>query len=122
LEASRSDGEGGLGPPHPFFAVTRTLTLHLDEFLQGAVGGYVVRTATRYWLADRDSGRPAWRPPRFRRGADLSGAPLSVGIDDDTWAALEEEAQRHGLDAELLAEHALLYFLADLDSGRAREA
>jgi len=34
------------------------------------------------------------------------------------WDALEEEALRQGLDAELLAEHALLYFLADLDSGR----
>jgi hypothetical protein len=132
LEASRSDGEGGLGPPHPFFAVTRTLTLHLDEFLQGAVDGYarergdtpssIVRTAARYWLADRDSGRPAWRAPRFRRDAGLSGESMRVGVDDETWEALEEEGRRQGLDAELLAEHALLYFLADLDSGRARES
>jgi hypothetical protein len=130
LEASRSDGEGGLGPPHPFF-VTRTVTLHLDEFLQGAVDGYarergdtpssIVRTAARYWLADRDSGRPAWRAPRFRRDAGLSGESMRVGVDDETWEALEEEGRRQGLDAELLAEHALLYFLADLDSGRARE-
>jgi hypothetical protein len=46
---------------------------------------------------------------------------MRVGVDDETWAALEEEGRRQGLDTELLAEHALLYFLADLDSGRARE-
>jgi predicted transcriptional regulator len=108
--------------------VTRDLTLHLDEFLRGALDGYarerhdspssIVRMAALYWLADRDSGRTAWRAPRFRRDAGLSGESMRVGVDDETWQALEEEALRQGVDAELLAEHALLYFLADLDSGR----
>ena len=42
-----------------------------------------------------------------------------VDLDEDTLEALEEEAQRHGMATHRLAEHALLYFLADLDSGRA---
>jgi hypothetical protein len=39
-------------------------------------------------------------------------------LDDATWRALAEEAQRQSVRAETLAVHAVLYFLADLDSGR----
>jgi predicted transcriptional regulator len=108
--------------------VTRSVTLHIDQFLQEALDGYakerrgsassVVRMAALYWLADRDSARPSWRVPRFRREPGVSGDAVRVGVDDDTWRALEEEAVRQGVDPEVLAEHALLYFLADLDSGR----
>jgi hypothetical protein len=108
--------------------VTRSLTLHIDEFLQETLDGYarerrgsassVVRMAALYWLGDRDAGRPAWRAPRFRRGAVAAGGGVRVGLDEDTWHALEDEGRRQGVDAEALAEHALLYFLADLDSGR----
>jgi predicted transcriptional regulator len=108
--------------------VTRQLTLHLDGFLQDALDGFarerdgspstVVRMAALYWLADRDSERPGWRAPRFRRGGGRSGESVRVALDEDTWGALEEEARRQTVDAELLAEHAVLYFLADLDSGR----
>jgi hypothetical protein len=108
--------------------VTRRLTLHLEEFSQEALQGYakehrdspgsVVRLAALYWLADRESGRSAWRFPRFQRGAGGVAGGVRVGVDDDIWHALEDEAARQGVDAELLAEHAVLYFLADLDSGR----
>jgi hypothetical protein len=108
--------------------VTRSVTLHLEEFFQDALQGYaaehqgspasVVRQAALYWLADRDSGRPSWRAPRFRRGAPAGGETVQVGLDDDTWQALEGEGRRQGVDAAALAEHAVLYFLADLDSGR----
>jgi hypothetical protein len=108
--------------------VTRSVTLHLEEFLQDALQGYaaehrgspasVVRLAALYWLADGESGRPSWRIPRFRRSAPAAGEAVKVGLDDDTWQALEEEGRRQGVDAVLLAEHAVLYFLADLDSGR----
>jgi predicted DNA-binding ribbon-helix-helix protein len=112
--------------------VTRSLTLHLDEFLQGALDGYArehdgsassaVRMAALYWIADRDSGRPAWRAPRFRRPADGdSGGALRVVLDDEIWQTLEGEAQRQNVRTELVAEHAVLYFLADLDSGRVAE-
>jgi predicted DNA-binding ribbon-helix-helix protein len=108
--------------------MTHSLTLHLDEFLQDALEDYarerhgsassVVRLAALYWLADRGGDRPAWRVPRFRRDAAVAGAEVGVALDDDTWAALEEEARQQGLRPELVAQHAVLYFLADLDSGR----
>jgi hypothetical protein len=107
--------------------MTRNVKLQLDEFGQqlldrfvargeGTASG-VLRTAAMYYLNDRDSGRPAWRAPRFRpRAAPDPG--LKVAFDDETWAALEEEAARQGVEPEDLAVHGLLYFLADLESGR----
>ena len=35
-----------------------------------------------------------------------------------TWGALSEEADRQGVATDVLAIHALLYYLADIDSGR----
>ena len=103
--------------------------LELDDFgreaLEAQVRGgssrdAVIRTAARYYLADRGSGRIAWRPPRFARRDDYpAGTVTDVELDQDTMEALETEARRHGMAPERLAEHALLYFLADLDSGRA---
>jgi hypothetical protein len=86
----------------------------------GSSGAAVVRTAARYYLADRGSGRIAWRPPRFLRAADQRGSAVTdVKLDKDTREALEKEARRNGLALDQLAEHALLYFLVDLRTGRA---
>jgi hypothetical protein len=80
----------------------------------------VVRTAARYYLADRGSGRVAWRPPRFLRAEDGRASTVTdVELDEDTMEALEKEARRQGLALDRLAEHALLYYLADLSTGRA---
>ena len=108
-------------------AMTRNVTLHLDEFGQQSLDRLMhegegspaaaFRTAALYYLADRDSGRAAWRAPRFRSRTP-SGEGLRVVFDDDTWASLGEEAERQNVETEELAVHALLYFLADFDSGR----
>jgi hypothetical protein len=105
------------------------LTLELDEFGREALAAQMrsgssrealIRTAARYYLADRDSGRVSWRPPRFIwKQAWPARAVTEVQFDEETCEALEAEAGRHDLPAGRLAEHALLYFLADLDSGRA---
>jgi hypothetical protein len=107
--------------------MTRNVTLHLDEFGQQSLDrltkegegspAAAFRTAALYYLADRESGRPAWRAPRFRSGSPSSGG-LRVNFDDQTWEALSEEAARQNVEAEELAVHALLYFLADFESGR----
>ena len=108
-------------------AMTRNVTLNLDAFGEqalerlGASGRGlptgVVRTAALYYLGDRDARRPAWRVPRIRsRPAGTPG--LEVEFDDETWSLLEAEADRQGVRPEELAVHALLYFLADFDSGR----
>jgi hypothetical protein len=110
--------------------MTRNVTLHLDEFGQQSLDRLVhegegspaaaFRTAALYYLADRDAGRPAWRAPRFRSKTP-TGEGLRIVFDDDTWAALEEEAARQRVETPELAVHALLYFLADFDSGRLTE-
>jgi hypothetical protein len=107
--------------------MTKSMTLRLDSFGRQALSEFaeersdsasaVVRTASLYYLADRDSGRPAWRIPRFMRNSpDVDG--FDVDLDDDTFAALRQEASGQGVEPSRLAEHALLYFLADLDGGR----
>ena len=73
--------------------------------------------ASIYYLNDRDSRRPAWLVPRVAADSQPS-RDLQVELDDATWGALSEEADRQGVPTDLLAMHALLYFLADIDSGR----
>jgi hypothetical protein len=107
--------------------MTKDVTLHLDEFGQRAFERLTthrkrstdagVRTACLYYLADRDSGRPAWRVPRFAE-VPRSGSILHVQLDDATGDALAEEAQGQGVTVEQLVLHAVVYHLADLDSGR----
>lgn len=111
--------------------MSKSMTLRLDRFGRQALAdfaeerrdsaGRVVRTASLYYLADRDSGRPAWRVPRFLRSSPQAGARLRVDLDDETWDALVREARGQGVDPARLAEHALLYYLADLDEGRLTE-
>ena len=106
------------------------LMLHVDEFalealernfaVQGGSTAAIVRTAVLYYLAERDSARQAWRYPRFAR-QDRPGGGREVEMDDETWAALDEEAGRQGVEPSQLAGHACLFFLADLDSGRLGE-
>lgn len=43
---------------------------------------------------------------------------LSVELDELAWGALLEEAQAMGLSVEELGSFAVLYYLADRDSGR----
>jgi hypothetical protein len=104
------------------------MMLRLDRFGQQALTdlaqerhdstGAIMRTASLYYLADRDSGRPAWRVPRFLRDAPEAGSGLTVDLDDETWDALAAEARGQGVEPSRLAEHAFQYFLADLDAGR----
>jgi hypothetical protein len=106
-----------------------SVRLELDDFGKEALEAQVragssrdavMRTAARYYLADRGSGRLAWRPPLFVRTGDRRArAVTDIELDQDTLEALEDVARRQGVAAHRLAEHALLYFLADLDSGRA---
>lgn len=43
---------------------------------------------------------------------------LTLRLDEFAWKATEEESTRLGVSARELATFALLYYLADLDSGR----
>jgi hypothetical protein len=105
-----------------------TLTLRLDRFGHDALDAYVrgsrgshaeaLETAVSYYLADSGSGRAGWPVPRAARAA-ASGEEIEVELDDRLYGELELEARRQGLAPGLLAGHAVMYFLADVDAGRA---
>jgi hypothetical protein len=107
----------------------RSMTLALGDFGRQAIEEQASRyglapeefvsRAAQYYLADRGLKRPARRTPRFRREA---GAPeeleLELDLDAGAWTALRQESKRQGVSLERVLEHAALYLLADLDSGR----
>jgi hypothetical protein len=105
------------------------LTLSLEEFgastLVGKAERYSVSTtrlaqqAVRYYLSDRDSGRMALRVPRLsQERARQPALELTLDLDADSWNELKQEAERQEVSVERLLEHAIIYFLADLDAGR----
>jgi hypothetical protein len=51
-------------------------------------------------------------------GTNKTSRELMFRLDDFTWNAVTEESLRLGVSAEDLARFSLLYYLADLDSGR----
>ena len=88
--------------------------------LQGGSASRVARLAAHYYLADSDDERPAWRVPSFADKVEPQRrrAGVRVELDDATWEALVQEARRQGVDICVLATHAVLYFMVDVDSGR----
>jgi hypothetical protein len=108
--------------------MSKSMTLRLDQFGRQALADFaderhdsaskVVRTASLYYLADRDSGRSAWRVPGFLQASPPGDERLEVDLDDETWTALAKEARGQGVDPARLAEHALLYYFADVEGGR----
>jgi hypothetical protein len=77
----------------------------------------LVHAAMVYYFADRDSGRPGWRVPRFA-AAPQNGNGVELELQNDEWDTLAEEARRQDADEERLLEHLTLYYLADLEAGR----
>jgi hypothetical protein len=92
----------------------------LEEYVRGTGGSHAaaLHTAVRYYLDDWDSGRPAWRVPSLAREAALTST-LEVELPDDLYDELERESRRQDVPADLLATHAVMYFLSDLGTGRA---
>jgi hypothetical protein len=109
------------------------MTLDLDQFGRTTLEsqaerhqvelGALLRQAAYYYLSDRESGRRGWRYPRFRRDepAAEAGFDIVVDVDDSTWRRFNAEAEAQDVSVERLLEHAALYFVADLNSGRVTE-
>jgi hypothetical protein len=105
-----------------------TVTLRLDRFGRDALDEYVrrgsaspalaLRTAVRYYLNDSKSRRASWPMPALGRDT-TPGEALEVELDEALHGRLEAEARRQDVAPDGLAVHALLYFLADYESGRA---
>ncbi len=84
----------------------------------GASEADTLHVAVRYYLGDAGSGRMAWRVPGDYAQPE-SNEELELAIDDDLHGELRRESQRQRVTPDVLAMHALMYYLADLDSGRA---
>jgi hypothetical protein len=107
--------------------VPRTLTLRLEPFEREALDAYgasqrvpperVVLTAVLYYLRQQPPKRGTWPIPAFRRDGPHRGPELEVELGEETEQALAKQAAAQGVDPEPLARHALLFFLADVDSG-----
>jgi hypothetical protein len=50
---------------------------------------------------------------------NMTGHSVTIELDEFGWHGLREEAERQGVSIEALVEHAAMYYLADLHSGRA---
>jgi hypothetical protein len=106
----------------------RRLTLRLGPFEREALDRYgnsqrvtavqVIRTAVLYYLRERDSDRLEWRMPELARAQPGGATAVEVEVEEETWRSLVEEAAAQSTDSETLARHALLFFLADVESGR----
>ena len=105
----------------------KALTFQLDTFGRDALDEFVgrrrhsrsaaVRVASLYYLADREGGRPGWLVAPSGTGSS-DASDVTIRLDRETWAALQGEAARQSVSAADLTRHAVLYFLADVDSGR----
>jgi hypothetical protein len=92
----------------------------LEEHLRGSgeSEAEALDVAVRYYLADAGSGRMAWRVPGDYGQRDPD-EELTLSLDDDLHGRLRRESRRQHVTPDVLAMHALMYYLADLDSGRA---
>lgn len=106
----------------------RPLAIGLSRFAFEALAGGAeedaervasrVQLAVRYYLADRDRGRPGWRYPAFLRDREAKEErTLDLRIDDVLWRSFKAEAGSQGVSTQRLVEHAVLYFAADIESG-----
>ena len=88
---------------------TRRLDLSVEEFVAGAA---------RYFLAEDDAERPARRLPDANVRAQAEAVDVDLDLEMGTWRALDAECRRQGVTREELLVHAVLFLIADLESGR----
>ncbi len=110
----------------------RTVAVVIDDFTLGLLEdasaggrtsqGVLLMRAIRYYLAERDSGRPGW-PCSGLDQEQEAGEATSIELDVDraAWAAFSLEAERQRVSTDRLLQHGALYYLADRDSGRLTE-
>jgi hypothetical protein len=75
--------------------------------------------AHRYKGVCRDSTGPSVSPPRSSEAqGEHTDRRITVTLEGFAWETLDEEAAREGITTEELITFSVLYYLADIDSGR----
>jgi hypothetical protein len=73
----------------------------------------------RYKGVCRDSTGPNVSPPRSGEAqGEHTDRQVTVTLEGFAWETLDEEAAREGITTEELVTFSVLYYLADVDSGR----
>lgn len=76
----------------------------------------------QFYLGERATRPPGWAYPDFLRERRASDeVELDLNVADSLWIALEAEAREQDVAVDRLLEHAVLYFTAEMDAGRATE-
>jgi hypothetical protein len=111
--------------------VRRTFTLKLSRFSRDELAeqadrdgmplARVLSLAALYFASDLMRARLAARLPRFKEGLteeDGEALQVTLELDDEVWGAVDDYALRENVPVERVLEHAAVYYLADLHSGR----
>jgi hypothetical protein len=111
--------------------VKRTLWLSLGRFGRDSLTvraaaehlspDALVSRAAAYLEREIGGNRAALRLPRGLPPSDGQPTEVQVELTRAQWGRLEEEARRRGVGIERLLEHAVLLYVADLESGRLAE-
>ena len=98
--------------------------VELGEFARRAIEARVgsdlstgLREAIKHYNRRLESGRKPLAPPPFLTDlAPEPGTAFEVAIGEEAEAALEREADRQHVSTQLILRHAVLTYLADMDS------
>lgn len=74
----------------------------------------------QFYLAEKSREVPGWAYPDFLRERRPSDeVELDLSVEDSLWGSLEAEARDQDVTVDRLLEHAMLYYAAEMDAGRA---
>ena len=105
----------------------RSVAVHLSDFSRhiltggdrgGEDGAARLEQAVRVYLHDRESAQPGWSIPSRLSDRRSSETELRLEVDERLWLELEGEAAEYGVSVSQMAAQAILYYAAELDSGR----
>lgn len=110
----------------------RSVTISLGSFASKALAAegkngrrpssISVERAIHCYLNDKASAGPGWRFPAFLRGrAPVEAIELHLEIDEGLWTSLEAEASSQDVNVQQMLDHAVLYFVAEVNAGRVTE-
>jgi hypothetical protein len=88
---------------------------------EGVTPAELVSRAAAYLVSDLGSGRPELEVLAVEGSDSFRSVDLELELPATTYRAIELEAARQNVTPEELLEHATVYYLADLGSGRATE-